>query len=168
MRKPPGRIWLGNDIWFRPAAMPAGSECARNRLATMGADPIRARRALLCLLVIIPEQSKRGVIRAIIENPQFGVSGSERNLAAQRRDVRIPDRRGNAMAIQDRFAMPDFVVGGMLEHFFHDQCGRSAFSKLRLFGSLPSANEEIEEAEDCETHENPNRMLAEVWHELFT
>src|SRR2546428_11896947 len=107
------RCWLGQVIAFWAAAMPTGGECARNRLSAMGASPICTDGALRSVVMIVSEQRQSGFIGAVIENPQFRESRSEGNFATQGRDVLISNSRSDAMTIQDRFAVPDFVKGRM-------------------------------------------------------
>jgi hypothetical protein len=70
-------------------------------------------------VMIVSQESDSLVVGAVIQDPQFRKRCCVGHLAAEGRDVLILNGRIDAVAIQDRFAMPHFVEGGMLKYFSH-------------------------------------------------
>ena len=107
--------------------MPARIKGTGNGLSAMRAFPVATGRVPPGALTIVAQESNSLVVGIVIENPQFRERRRKGHFAAERRDILIPDGRGDAVAVQDRFAMSHFVESRMLKYFSHTSVAGDAF-----------------------------------------
>src|SRR5688572_33212455 len=100
--------------------MPARIKRTWNGLSAMRAFPVSTSRVPPGALTVVAEENDSLVVGAVIKDPQFRERRREGHFAAERGNILIPDLRGDAVTVQDGFAMPHFVESRMLKHFSHN------------------------------------------------